>query len=96
MHAQSSISRLSCTYRGPGTQIAPDQAFQNDPLTLPTGMPILLKGKRWSQANPVQLLHRSPPIEGTGLTRFLTVLEAVAEHDLIPHHDRDYHNLNSL
>lgn len=95
-HVDNIVSRLICTYRGPGTQIALKNSVPENVLTLPTGMPILLKGKRWSDAQSVQLRHRSPPIEGTGLIRFATVLEAVTERDLIPNHDRAYHNLDSL
>ncbi|MEL6862462.1 MAG: DUF1826 domain-containing protein, partial [Pseudomonadota bacterium] len=94
-HVDNVVSRLICTYRGPGTQVA-FAGSEANVLTVPMGMPILLKGKRWSSASPVQLHHRSPPIEGTGIIRLMTVLEAVTEQDLIPNYDRAYHNLNSL
>lgn len=78
-HIDFVTARLICTYRGPGTEFgignATEPPMQID--SVPTGMPILLKGKLWPQSQPVSLQHRSPPIAGTGVTRLLMVLEAV-------------------
>ncbi|WP_349359890.1 DUF1826 domain-containing protein [Stappia sp.] len=78
-HIDAVTARLVCTYRGPGTQygvstdgVEPDRIF-----TVPTGAPILLRGTLWPQKPPSGLLHRSPPIEGTGQTRSVLVLDPV-------------------
>ncbi len=78
-HIDSIVARLICTYRGTGTQYGisidgkdPDQVF-----TVKTGAPILLRGKLWPERPKSGLLHRSPPIEETGETRLLLVLDPV-------------------
>ncbi|ESQ13779.1 MAG: hypothetical protein N838_33160, partial [Thiohalocapsa sp. PB-PSB1] len=43
--------------------------------TVPTGAPILLRGTLWPEQPKSGLLHRSPPIEGSGETRLLLVLD---------------------
>ena len=71
-------ARLVCTYRGTGTQYG-NSTDGADPLhisTVPTGAPILLRGKHWPNTPDPCLLHRSPPIEGTGETRLVLVLDA--------------------
>lgn len=80
-HIDAITARLVCTYRGTGTQYgvsangaAPDRVF-----TVPTGAPILLRGTLWPADPASGLLHRSPPIEGTGETRLLLVLDPVFE-----------------
>jgi hypothetical protein len=42
---------------------------------VPTGAPILLRGTLWPEQPKSGLLHRSPPIEGSGETRLLLVLD---------------------
>jgi hypothetical protein len=42
-----------------------------------TGAPILLRGTLWPGDPPSGLMHRSPPIEGTGETRLVLVLDPV-------------------
>lgn len=86
-HIDNVTTRLICTYRGPGTQIAVDETAMETIKTVPTGAPILLKGKQWPQAKPPQLKHRSPPIEGTGLVRLMVVLETTNLDDVMPAYD---------
>lgn len=78
-HLDAITGRLVCTYRGTGTQYGtsdkgddPEQVF-----TVPTGDPILLRGSLWPAVPPSDLLHRSPPIEGTGETRLVLVLDPI-------------------
>jgi len=76
-HVDALTARLICTYRGAGTQYgvsengdAPTRVF-----TVPTGAPIMLTGTDWPDRGRSGLLHRSPPIEGTGETRLVLVLD---------------------
>jgi hypothetical protein len=80
-HIDAVTARLICTYRGTGTQygISTDGAAPRRVFTVPTGAPILLRGTLWPQPPRSGLLHRSPPIEGTGETRLVLVLDPV--HD---------------
>jgi len=78
-HIDAVKARLICTYRGSGTHYglsengnAPEQI-----MAVPTGSPIILRGTRWPEAPVSGLLHRSPPIVGTGETRLLLVLDPV-------------------
>ncbi len=80
-HIDAVTARLICTYRGTGTQygISTDG---NDPariFTVPTGMPMILRGTLWPSDPPSGLLHRSPPIEGTDQTRLVLVLDPVTD-----------------
>ena len=77
-HIDAVTARLVCTYRGPGTQygISTDGAEPQRIFTVPTGAPIVLRGTRWPEKPKSGLLHRSPPIEGTGQTRLVVVLDA--------------------
>ena len=76
-HADNVKARLICTYAGPGTEygLVDNTAVPNDVHRVPTGQPILLKGLKWPAQQKSRLKHRSPPIEGTGQTRFVVVLE---------------------
>jgi hypothetical protein len=78
-HIDAVTARLVCTYRGTGTQygISTDAAQPRRILTVPTGAPILLRGTLWPENPRSGLLHRSPPIEGTGETRLVLVLDPV-------------------
>lgn len=85
-HVDSITARLVCTYRGTGTQYgvmikgeAPKRIF-----TVPTGAPILLRGTLWPEQPSTGLVHRSPPIEGTGETRLVLVLDAIDDADNVP------------
>ncbi|MEM8872320.1 MAG: DUF1826 domain-containing protein [Pseudomonadota bacterium] len=80
-HTDAITARLVCTYRGTGTQFGnstdgndPDQVF-----TVQTGAPILLRGTLWPEQPLSGLVHRSPPIEGTGETRLVLVLDPVVD-----------------
>ena len=78
-HIDVATARLVCTYRGTGTQYG-DSSDGDDPrrvFTVQTGAPILLRGTLRPTEPPSSLLHRSPPIEGTGETRFVLVLDPV-------------------
>ncbi len=78
-HIDAITARLICTYRGTGTQygISIDGDDPKRVFTLPTGAPILLRGTLWPGESKSGLLHRSPPIEGTGETRFVLVLDPI-------------------
>lgn len=78
-HVDAVTARLVCTYRGTGTQYG-NLARQGDPdpvHTVPTGSPIILRGSHWPEVPTSGLLHRSPPIQGTGETRLVLTLEPV-------------------
>ncbi|MEM8851819.1 MAG: DUF1826 domain-containing protein, partial [Pseudomonadota bacterium] len=81
-HVDAIHARLVCTYRGPGTQygLSTDGAPPTRVFTVPTGAPILLRGSLWP-GEATGLMHRSPPIEGTGITRLVLVLDAVDENE---------------
>lgn len=80
-HIDAVTARLVCTYRGIGTQygLSTDGAAPRRVFTVPTGAPILLRGTLWPERPRAGLLHRSPPIEGTGETRHMLVLDPVDE-----------------
>lgn len=82
-HLDAITGRLVCTYRGTGTQYG-TSVQGGDPadiFTTPTGAPILLRGSLWGAEPSTGLLHRSPPIEGTGETRLVLVLDPVSDLD---------------
>ncbi|MCE8009635.1 DUF1826 domain-containing protein [Aestuariivita sp.] len=78
-HIDAIKARLVCTYRGVGTQygMSTDGHDPKRVFTVPTGAPILLRGTLWPSSPPSGLLHRSPPMEGTGETRLVFVVDAV-------------------
>lgn len=80
-HIDAVTARLVCTYRGTGTQygISSNGEDPRRVFTVPTGSPILLRGTRWPETPKSGLLHRSPPIEGTGETRLLLVLDPIVD-----------------
>jgi len=79
-HRDNVKARLICTYFGPGTEygFARPGTQPNSMKSVSIGQPILLKGKLWSKAVDPVLLHRSPPIEGTGQTRLVLVIDDVS------------------
>ncbi len=87
-HTDAVAARLICTYRGTGTQyrLASEAGAEHQIFTVPTGSPILLRGTLWPKHPGSGLLHRSPPIEGTGETRLVVVLDPVADPE--DHPDR--------
>lgn len=76
-HVDAVAARLVCTYRGTATQysITGEGGEARQVFTTPTGSPILLRGTLWPPVPDCGLLHRSPPIEGSGQTRLLLVLD---------------------
>ncbi|WP_421907389.1 DUF1826 domain-containing protein [Mameliella sp.] len=78
-HLDAVTGRLICTYRGPGTQYgtAVTGTAPHRIHAVPTGAPIVLRGTHWPEKPLSGLLHRSPPIEGTGRVRFVLVLDPV-------------------
>ena len=78
-HIDAVTARLICTYRGTGTQygISVEGEVPRRVFTTPTGAPLVLRGTLWPGDPPSGLLHRSPPIEGSGETRLLLVLDPV-------------------
>ena len=76
-HRDTVRARLICTYVGPGTEYGVAREGE-DPCNIykaPTGNPILLKGKLWPGFHEPSVLHRSPPIEGTGVSRLVIVID---------------------
>ena len=78
-HIDRITARLLCTYRGTGTQygFSLDGAEPDHILTVPTGSPIVLRGSLWPETPKSGILHRSPPIEGTGEYRSILVLDPI-------------------
>ncbi|KIC07549.1 hypothetical protein RA19_23600 [Leisingera sp. ANG-M1] len=79
-HVDNMTARLLCTYLGAGTQLAQPGA-EAAPLSVSSGSAVLLRGRRWPGKEQTALLHRSPPIEGTGETRFLAVIDPAMDHE---------------
>lgn len=82
-HLDALTARLICTYRGAGTQygISTDGTEPKRVFTTPMGAPIVLRGNDWPTAPASGLLHRSPPVEGTGETRLVLVLDPIDDPD---------------
>ncbi|MDF1668958.1 MAG: DUF1826 domain-containing protein [Roseovarius sp.] len=80
-HVDAISARLVCTYRGMGTQygISASGAEPEHIFTVPTGAPILLRGTLAPEQPASGLRHRSPPIEGSGATRLVLVLDPVTD-----------------
>lgn len=71
-------ARLICTYSGPGTEYGEVRDERDPPQrvhSVPTGSPVLLRGKTWSSGAADTVLHRSPPIEQSGQTRLVVVID---------------------
>lgn len=80
-HVDALTARLVCTYRGTGTQYGASKDGK-DPehvFTVPACAPIILRGTKWPESPKSGLLHRSPPIEGTGETRLILVIDPARE-----------------
>lgn len=80
-HIDAVTARLLCTYRGHATQYG-NGAKGDHPVNIhevPTGSPMILRGTLWPSAASPGLLHRSPPIEGTGETRLVLVLDPIPD-----------------
>ncbi|MCH2250279.1 MAG: DUF1826 domain-containing protein [Cognatishimia sp.] len=78
-HIDAVTARLVCTYRGQPTQYGMGDAQREVEkfASVPAACPVILRGTRWPGDASTGLLHRSPPIEGTGETRLLLVLDPV-------------------
>lgn len=78
-HVDTITGRLVCTYRGTGTQYGISDGHRNPDAvsTTATGSAILMRGKLWPAYPDSGLVHRSPPIEGTGEIRLVLVLDPV-------------------
>lgn len=85
-HIDAVTARLVCTYRGTGTQygVSTDGAEPARVFTVPTGAAVVLRGTLWPERPTSGLLHRSPPIEGTGETRLLLVLDPIVDPEDVP------------
>ena len=78
-HIDAITARLICSYRGSGTQYGisvdgdePAKVFQ-----VAGCAPFILRGTLWPEKPASGLRHRSPPIEGTGETRLLLVIDPI-------------------
>ena len=78
-HVDAITSRLLCTYRGTGTQYGMSVSGENPTrvFTVQTGALVLLRGTLWPAQPSSGLLHRSPPIEGTGESRLVLVVDPI-------------------
>ena len=80
-HIDAVTARLICTYRGCATQYG-NGAMGADPkdiFDVPTGSPMILRGTSWPSTSRLGLLHRSPPIEGSGEMRLVLVVDPIAD-----------------
>ncbi len=82
-HVDAITARLICTYRGSGTQygLSKNGADPQHVHKVATGDAIVLRGSLWPERPRSGLVHRSPPIEGTGETRFLLVIDPASGPD---------------
>ena len=85
-HIDAVTTRLVCTYRGPGTQycFSADGTNSSNIFDVPTSSPIVMRGTLWPTKERSGFLHRSPPIEGSGKTRLLLVLDPISDPKIEP------------
>lgn len=78
-HIDAVTARLVCTYRGQTTQFGEADAghIPDDIQSVPHACPVILRGTKWPKDVDTRLRHRSPPIEGTGETRLVLVLDPI-------------------
>jgi len=78
-HVDAVTPRLVCTYRGSGTQYgnAPKGSDPDQIWSVPAASPMIRRGTLQPEFPKSELLHRSPPIEGSGETRLLLVLDPI-------------------
>ena len=81
-HVDNVRLRLLCTYRGPGAEygVAPRGETPDKIDRAPRGASALFRGRRWP-GETTGLVHRSPPIAGTGVTRLLLVIDPFEPDD---------------
>lgn len=79
-HVDNVPVRLLCTYRGCGTEYGLARAAGDpDPvLRMAAGDAGMFRGGAWPGAPRPDLVHRSPPISGSGEVRLLLVLDLPA------------------
>lgn len=80
-HLDNVAARLLCTYRGRGTQYG-RACSGADPSViheLPTGAVGLFRGALWPSIEETGIVHRSPPISGSGETRLLLVIDPISD-----------------
>ena len=82
-HIDNVPARLLCTYRGRGTEygLSLDDGKAANIASLPTGAAGLFRGRLFPSDEVSGIVHRSPPIDGTGETRLLLVIDAAEEPD---------------
>ena len=73
VHADYTDVRLITTYAGPGTDVAPHGDGDCCLERVPAGTIGLFKGRTYAPDHS-PCFHRSPPIEGTGETRLMLVI----------------------
>ncbi|SEU07943.1 hypothetical protein SAMN04489858_12426 [Paracoccus homiensis] len=72
------------TYRGSGTQLAlPGR--EDRPLDVATDSGLLIRGAL-RPGEGTEPLHRSPPLEGSGETRLLAVIDPASDQQTDIHH----------
>ncbi len=80
-HTDAVGIRLITTYVGPGTQWIDGAAGVERTRQLAAGHVGLFKGAAWGDGTTPGILHRSPPMAGTGRFRLLAVVDAVRDDD---------------
>ena len=98
LHIDNVVARMICTYSGPATELGLEAVAPESAERIPTGAPVLLKGKRWPDEKQPSLRHRSPPISGTDQARLVVVLEGCLQaesiRNMIPSIQAATRNLN--
>ncbi|QBY00481.1 DUF1826 domain-containing protein [Rhodophyticola sp. CCM32] len=76
-HLDNVPARLLCTYRGRGTEYGLVRPGADpDPVeAMPVRAVGLFRGMLWPGPDHSGVVHRSPPIDGTGETRLLLVID---------------------
>lgn len=85
-HADNVRFRLVTTYRGPGTEWIPP-GFDSSSEVIPKvmvrrlerGWIAIMRGRKSKQKGQPALLHRSPPIAGTGVSRIFLAINDVVD-----------------
>jgi hypothetical protein len=89
-HVDNVGFRLVTTYRGPGTQWIEPSALATPPMCeapppdaiqqLERGWIAVMRGGKTTTLERPGLLHRSPPITGTGVGRLFLAIDDTADH----------------
>jgi hypothetical protein len=81
-HIDNIRLRLLCTYRGAGTEygVAPRGETPERIERVQRATAALFRGRRWP-GEATGMVHRSPPIAGTGETRLLLVIDPCEPDD---------------